>query len=256
MGTSYSVYQNPEENDRKSIMTLDDLQSLHAESVRLAEKSSSDGTKTSLTENEWSKSIDAKTLDLLITEMNEMNRWFAKVVKYWDDFTGGGDGAEVLSQNGRGITKEIKEADGTSGGEEEVVEDDEAATNVPGDEAAEGTEELGAKGDEAADGTEATGAKEDEETETGEDEAAEGTGATGAKEDEAEDATEPNEAKEEGAEDGAEDGADDGAEDGAEDATEASEATETGEEETKKKKGDTAKDSAKAADGEDTKVEA
>merc|ERR1711936_596736 len=225
MGTSYSVYQNPEENDRKSIMTLDDLQSLHAESVRLAEKSSSDGTKTSLTENEWFKSIDAKTLDLLITEMNEMNRWFAKVVKYWDDFTGGGDGAEVLSQNGRGITKEIKEADGTSGGEEEVVEDDEAATNVPGDEAAEGTEELGAKedeaadgteelgaeGDEAADGTEATGAKEDEETETGEDEAAEGTGETGAEEDEAAGATEPNGAKEEGAEDGAEDGADDGA---------------------------------------------
>merc|ERR1711936_964002 len=200
MGTSYSVYQNPEENDRKSIMTLDDLQNLHAESVRLAEKSSSDGTKTSLTENEWFKSIDAKTLDLLITEMNEMNRWFAKVVKYWDDFTGGGDGAEVLSQNGRGITKEIKEADGTSGGEEEVVEDDEAATNVPGDEAAEGTEELGAKEDEAADGTEELGAEGDE--------AADGTEATGAKEDEAEDATEPNEAKEEGAEDGAEDAAD------------------------------------------------
>ena len=27
----------------------------------------------------WMKSIDAKTLDQLITEMNEMNRWFAKV---------------------------------------------------------------------------------------------------------------------------------------------------------------------------------
>merc|ERR1711936_197860 len=192
MGTSYSVYQNPEENDRKSIMTLDDLQSLHAESVRLAEKSSSDGTKTSLTENEWFKSIDAKTLDLLITEMNEMNRWFAKVVKYWDDFTGGGDGAEVLSQNGRGITKEIKEADGTSGGEEEVVEDDEAV--VPGDEAAEGTEELGAKEDEAADGTEELGAEEDE--------AADGTEATGAKGDE------ETETGEEGAEAGAEDAAD------------------------------------------------
>merc|ERR1711936_1323839 len=39
----------------------------------------------------WMKSIDAKTLDQLITEMNEMNRWFAKVVKYWDEFSNGGD---------------------------------------------------------------------------------------------------------------------------------------------------------------------
>ena len=29
------------------------------------------------------KSIDAKTLDELITEMNEMNRWFAKVCNYY-----------------------------------------------------------------------------------------------------------------------------------------------------------------------------
>ena len=27
----------------------------------------------------WFQAIDAKTLDKVITEMNEMNRWFAKV---------------------------------------------------------------------------------------------------------------------------------------------------------------------------------
>ena len=32
-------------------------------------------------------------------------------MKYWDDFTSGGDGSEVLRQNGKGITKEIKEVD-------------------------------------------------------------------------------------------------------------------------------------------------
>ena len=30
-------------------------------------------------DNTWFTAIDAKTLDSLITEMNEMNRWFAKV---------------------------------------------------------------------------------------------------------------------------------------------------------------------------------
>ena len=32
---------------------------------------------------------------------------FMKVVKYWDEFQGGGDGAKVLKENGKGITKEI-----------------------------------------------------------------------------------------------------------------------------------------------------
>merc|ERR1719348_735137 len=63
----------------------------------------------------WFKAIDAKTLDKVITEMNEMNRWFAKVVKYWDDFTSGGDGTSVLEKHGRGI-----EADS---GESEIIKE-------------------------------------------------------------------------------------------------------------------------------------
>ena len=42
---------------------------LHADAVRFGEGG----------DNLWFKAVDAKTLDSLITEMNEMNRWFAKV---------------------------------------------------------------------------------------------------------------------------------------------------------------------------------
>jgi len=49
--------------------------------------------------NVWFDAIDAPHLDQLITEMNTMNKWFAKVVKYWDEFTSGKDGSSVYMQN-------------------------------------------------------------------------------------------------------------------------------------------------------------
>jgi len=64
----------------------------------------SDAVKASSGDNLWFSAIDAKTLDRLIIEMNEMNRWFAKVVKYWDDFSAGGNGEQVLKENGRGLS--------------------------------------------------------------------------------------------------------------------------------------------------------
>merc|ERR1712002_167570 len=61
-------------------------------------------------ENKWFKAISPTTLDKLITEMNSMNRWFAKVVKYWDDFTAGNNGASVLEKEGKGIRVEVDAA--------------------------------------------------------------------------------------------------------------------------------------------------
>ena len=55
-----------------SPVELDDLDNLHADAVMDAKKKESPGKK-------WFEAIDAKTLDKVITEMNEMNRWFAKV---------------------------------------------------------------------------------------------------------------------------------------------------------------------------------
>jgi len=69
-------------------------------------------------ENKWFKAISPATLDKLITEMNSMNRWFAKVVKYWDDFTAGNNGASVLEKEGRGITVDVEmEAQEEEGGD-------------------------------------------------------------------------------------------------------------------------------------------
>ena len=56
----------------ESPVELDDLDNLHADAVMDAKKKESPGKK-------WFEAIDAKTLDKVITEMNEMNRWFAKV---------------------------------------------------------------------------------------------------------------------------------------------------------------------------------
>merc|ERR1719385_122654 len=51
-----------------------------------------------------------------------MNRWFAKVVKYWDDFTSGGDGAKVLAEQGKGINED-EPVDGDVGGDDEPAAD-------------------------------------------------------------------------------------------------------------------------------------
>merc|ERR1719348_69179 len=112
--------------------------------------------------NLWFTAIDAKTLDSLITEMNEMNRWFAKVVKYWDDFTSGGDGSTVLEQNGKGIKKLQDKGDAGEGGaegategpgaddEEEGAGDDAAAADAEG--AADAEDDAAAADAEGTDG--------------------------------------------------------------------------------------------------------
>merc|ERR1711872_833693 len=87
---------------RDGPLGMEELNMLHADAVKFGAAS----------ENVWFKAIDAATLDSLITEMNEMNRWVAKVVKYWDDFTSGGDGSNVLAENGPGIQKMPKNAEG------------------------------------------------------------------------------------------------------------------------------------------------
>lgn len=90
---------------------MDELNLLHADAVKFGKAG----------DNVWFEAVDAKTLDNLITEMNEMNRWFAKIVKYWDEFTSGGDGKKVLEENGVGIqNRDISDA----GPEEEAAEGD------------------------------------------------------------------------------------------------------------------------------------
>ena len=110
------------------------------------------------------KSIDAKTLDQLITEMNEMNRWFAKVcnfitvkiltflqvVKYWDEFSNGGDGSKVLQESGPGISQGEP---GTKSGDadaRELTNDDEAEEDAKNNEEDDGADfEANAGGDAA-----------------------------------------------------------------------------------------------------------
>merc|ERR1719430_3057719 len=139
---------------RDGPLGMEELNMLHADAVRFGEGG----------DNLWFKAVDAKTLDSLITEMNEMNRWFAKVVKYWDDFTSGGDGSTVLKQNGKGIKtiSEKTDGDGQEGGDAEVTGDDGAGAD--GADAGAGDEEP-AEGDDAdaagADGDDAAAADGD-----------------------------------------------------------------------------------------------
>merc|ERR1712121_229836 len=104
------------------------LNMLHADAVRYGQGAQG---------NAWFESIDADTLDSLITEMNSMNRWFAKIVKYWDDFTSGGDGSKVLADNGPGIKEKAPAAEGD-------------AAPAGGDDAAAAAGADGAEGDPAA----------------------------------------------------------------------------------------------------------
>merc|ERR1719427_1360523 len=119
----------------------------------------SDAVKASSGDNLWFSAIDAKTLDRLIIEMNEMNRWFAKVVKYWDDFSAGGNGEQVLKQNGKGIKtiSEKPEGDGQEGagaeGDDQTYAGGDGEDAGAGDDAAAGgddAEGAGADGDDAA----------------------------------------------------------------------------------------------------------
>merc|ERR1719300_1779487 len=128
-------------------LSEDELNMLHADAVMAG---------TAGKKNIWFDAIDAGLLDDLITEMNAANKWFAKIVKYWDEFTSGRDGREVFLENQKGeselgeeadeaIAEEIgqmedMEAGGEEAAEEEAPEEGEAA-EMEGEEGAE--EELG-----------------------------------------------------------------------------------------------------------------
>merc|ERR1712240_891929 len=116
------------------------LNMLHADAVRYGQGAQG---------NAWFESIDADTLDSLITEMNSMNRWFAKIVKYWDDFTSGGDGSKVLADNGPGI-KEKAPAAGSGDTEEDVVAEGDGASGEGAVEDPAAAEGDGASGEGAA----------------------------------------------------------------------------------------------------------
>merc|ERR1712212_677604 len=134
-------------------------------------------------DNLWFEAIDAKLLDRVITEMNAMNKWFARVVKYWDEFTSGRDGASVYMEGKNedsemsgpedGEAEDGEAEQGEGAGEEDGVaedgegEEDGGAKEVA-DEEGEGEEEEG----EGA-GEEGEGAPEEVEAEEGEGEEAE-----------------------------------------------------------------------------------
>merc|ERR1711974_351612 len=119
------------------------LNMLHADAVKFGA-----GAK----DNKWFEAVDAKTLDGLITEMNTMNRGFAKVVKHWDDFTSGGDGAKLLAEQGKGINED-EPVDGDVGGDDEPAADGkEPAADGDGEPAADGDGEPPDGEDKPADG--------------------------------------------------------------------------------------------------------
>merc|ERR1711990_57653 len=166
---------NPSMVRQDGPLNMEALNMLHADAVKFGA-----GAK----DNKWFAAVDAKTLDGMITEMNTMNRWFAKVVKYWDDFTSGGDGAKVLAEQGKGINED-EPVDGDVGGDDEPATDgkEPAADGEPTDgeptdgeptdgepadgedKPAGGDEEPAADGEEdpAADGDEKPAADGDEE---------------------------------------------------------------------------------------------
>merc|ERR1712212_1208603 len=132
---------NPSMVRQDGPLNMEALNMLHADAVKFGA-----GAK----DNKWFEAVDAKTLDGMITEMNTMNRWFAKVVKYWDDFTSGGDGAKVLAEQGKGINED-EPVDGDVGGDDEPATD---GKEPPADgEPADGEDKPAADGkDPAADG--------------------------------------------------------------------------------------------------------
>merc|ERR1712215_609613 len=118
------------------------LNMLHADAVRYGQGAQG---------NAWFESIDADTLDSLITEMNSMNRWFAKIVKYWDDFTSGGDGSKVLADNGPGIKEKAPAAEGDAapaGGDDAAAAGADGAEGDPA--AGDAAEDITVDGEEAS----------------------------------------------------------------------------------------------------------
>merc|ERR1712212_1332670 len=162
---------NPSMVRQDGPLNMEALNMLHADAVKFGA-----GAK----DNKWFAAVDAKTLDGMITEMNTMNRWFAKVVKYWDDFTSGGDGAKVLAEQGKGINED-EPVDGAvdppADGDDPPVLDGDDGTE-PGDDgadpAADGEEPAGEDGDEPTDGEEPADGEDPEADGDGDKEAADG----------------------------------------------------------------------------------
>merc|ERR1711982_128001 len=152
---------NPSMVRQDGPLNMEALNMLHADAVKYGQ-----GAKN----NKWFEAVDAKTLDGMITQMNTMNRWFAKVVKYWDDFTSVGDGSKVLSENGPGIkdgsnagAAESAPADGADAGGEAPAEEGEGKGEGEGEAPAEGDADAPAEGDAEGDAKEGEGdAKEGE----------------------------------------------------------------------------------------------
>merc|ERR1711970_618752 len=125
---------NPSMVRQDGPLNMEALNMLHADAVKYGQ-----GAKN----NKWFEAVDAKTLDGMITQMNTMNRWFAKVVKYWDDFTSGGDGSKVLSENGPGI----KDGSGAGAAESAPADAGGEAPAEEGEGKGEGEGEAPAEGD-------------------------------------------------------------------------------------------------------------
>merc|ERR1712200_240175 len=122
---------NPSMVHQDGPLNMDALNMLHADAVKFGSAAAKD--------NKWFEAVDAQTLDKLITEMNTMNRWFAKTVKYWDDFTSGGDGSKVLAEQGKGIDVD-EPVDGGSGGSEGSADGAEGEEGTDGEKTEEGEE--------------------------------------------------------------------------------------------------------------------
>merc|ERR1711970_632118 len=149
---------NPSMVRQDGPLNMEALNMLHADAVKYSQ-----GAKN----NKWFEAVDAKTLDGMITQMNTMNRLFAKVVKYWDDFTSGGDGSKVLSENGPGIKDGsgagAAESDPADAGGEAPAEEGEGKGEGEGEAPAEGDAEAPEEGDAEGDAKEGEGdAKEGE----------------------------------------------------------------------------------------------
>merc|ERR1712002_23865 len=157
---------NPSMVRQDGPLNMEALNMLHADAVKYGQ-----GAKN----NKWFEAVDAKTLDGMITQMNTMNRWFAKVVKYWDDFTSGGDGSKVLSENGPGIkdgsNAGAAESAPADAGEEAPAEEGEGKGEGEGEAPAEGDADAPEEGDAEGDAKEGEG-----DAEEGEGDAKEGEG--------------------------------------------------------------------------------
>merc|ERR1712002_601982 len=159
-----------------------ELNMLHADAVKAG---------TAGDNNLWFDAIDAKLLDRVITEMNSMNKWFARVVKYWDEFTSGRTGESVYLESKLQEEKnqEAEDEDGNSDGDEETTpspEGEEASEDnttdaVEGDEEGEGgmdemdkegeegkVAEEGTEGEEGVEGVEGGEGEEGEDDKNGE----------------------------------------------------------------------------------------